>query len=166
MKKTERQALVAEVDSYYRQLFDKTLSVATLEDLFVELCFINPKSPKTYIKEMYMLPKKFFRNKVVFDIFLGHLENDVKSSKKFTSQRRFRAFLALIYLKDFESDRAVKLFCSKKAFKSIDANIQPLIIAGEVYLSGNFKETFKVADDTFMNSDNLVLTIHELSKLL
>lgn len=166
MKKTERQALVAEVDYYYRLLFDQTLSVDTLEDLFVELCFINPKSLRTYIKEMNMFPKKFFRNRVVFDILLGHLENDVKSSKKLTSQGRFRAFLALIYLKDFESDRAVNLFCSKKAFKSIDANIQPLIIAGEVYLSGNFKETFKVADDTFMHSDNLVLTIHELSKLL
>ncbi len=49
MKKTDRQTLVAEVDLYYQQLFDKTLSVATLEDLFVELCFINPKSPRTYI---------------------------------------------------------------------------------------------------------------------
>jgi len=164
-EKKDRE-LVKEVQSYCRKFFDSTLSVDVLEDLFVELSYINPKASKEDIKELHKLPKKFFRNKIILNIFLGYFENEVNGSERFVSQRRFRAFLALIYLKDFVNESYVKIFCGKKSFKSIEANVDPLKIAGEVYLSGNFKETFKLADETFFKYDTLPSDVQNLSKMI
>ena len=44
--KKDYEETVASVESYFRKILDKDLSVETLEDFFVELSFINPKSSK------------------------------------------------------------------------------------------------------------------------
>ena len=58
------------------------------------------------------------------------------------------------------------MFCAKKTFKSIEANIDPLKIACDVYLSGNFKESFSLADGTFFDYDNLPSDVQDLSKMI
>ena len=115
---------------------------------------------------LHLLYRIAFNFSLDVNIFLGYFENEVNGSERFVSQRRFRAFLALIYLKDFVNESYVKIFCGKKSFKSIEANVDPLKIAGEVYLSGNFKETFKLADETFFKYDTLPSDVQNLSKMI
>lgn len=164
--KKDYEEAVASVESYCRKILDNNLSIEILEDFFVELSFINPKSSNELKNEFTMFPENFFRNKEIYNLLLGHFTNVIKTSDRFISQKRFRSFLALLYLKDFESERAIKMFCAKKSFKSIEANVDPLKIAGDVYLSNNFKETFRLSDETFFNYDNLPTDVQDLSKEL
>ena len=164
--KKDYEETVASVESYFRKILDKDLSVETLEDFFVELSFINPKCSNELKNEFTMFPENFFRNKEIYNLLLGHFTNVIETSDRFISQKRFRSFLALLYLKDFESERTIKMFCAKKTFKSIEANIDPLKIAGDVYLSGNFKESFSLADVTFFDYDNLPSDVQDLSKMI
>ena len=82
----------ASVESYFRKILDKDLSVETLEDFFVELSFINPKCSNELKNEFTMFPENFFRNKEIYNLLLGHFTNVIETSDRFISQKRFRSF--------------------------------------------------------------------------
>lgn len=72
--KKDYEETVASVESYFRKILDKDLSVETLEDFFVELSFINPKCSNELKNEFTMFPENFFRNKEIYNYYLDILQ--------------------------------------------------------------------------------------------
>ena len=121
-------------------LLNKNLSPQIAETMFFELCFINPKADASDERELTMYPFDWFRNKSVYDELVKNFETVLKLGP-FSTQQRFRAFLALMYLKGLRAD-----FCGHKKFLTSMRNKEAYRLAANLFDSEKFVRVFSDID--------------------
>ena len=121
-------------------LLNQNLSPQMAEMMFLELCFINPKADTSDERELTMYPLDWFRNKSVYDELVKNFETVLKLGP-FSTQQRFRAFLALMYLKGLRAD-----FRGYKKFLTSFRNKEAYRLASNLFDAEKFVRVFSDVD--------------------
>lgn len=132
-------------------ILEKDIPYEKIEDVFFELYLINPHSCDVSLSELTFYPNIYFHSDNVYHEMVTELEDLLTSKEEFISRKRFRAFLALIYLKGMK----VKGFYGYKKLLEFEENQRLFDFANEVYNSEDFKFTFCRYDSLLAQEDIL-----------
>ena len=132
-------------------ILEKDIPYEKIEDVFYELYLINPHSSDVSLSELTLYPNIYFHSDNVYHEMVTEFENLLTSNEKFISRKRFRAFLALIYLKGMKE----KGFYGYKKLIEFEENQRLFDFANEVYNSEDFKFTFCRYDSLLSQEDIL-----------
>lgn len=122
------------------------------EDIFYELYLVYPYSSDVLLSDMHLYQRIYFHSKDLYHSMLAEFEKILKSDEKSILRKRFRAFLALIYLNGMKEN----MFKGCKKLLENKENVEPCTLAYEVYNSENFKDTFLKADSILAQKDGIV----------
>ena len=132
-------------------ILEKDIPYEKIEDVFFELYLINPHSCDVSLSELTFYPNIYFHSDNVYHEMVTEFENLLTSNEEFISRKRFRAFLALIYLKGMKA----KGFYGYKKLLEFEENQRLFDFANEVYNSEDFKFTFCRYDSLLAQEDIL-----------
>ena len=132
-------------------ILEKDIPYEKIEDVFFELYLINPHSCDVSLSELTFYPNIYFHSDNVYHEMVTELEDLLTSKEEFISRKRFRAFLALIYLKGMKT----KGFYGYKKLLEFEENQRLFDFANEVYNSEDFKFTFCRYDSLLAQEDIL-----------
>ena len=132
-------------------ILEKDIPYEKIVDVFFELYLINPHSCDVSLSELTFYPNIYFHSDNVYHELVTEFENLLTSNEEFISRKRFRAFLALIYLKGMK----VKGFYGYKKLLEFEENQRLFDFANEVYNSEDFKFTFCRYDSLLDQEDIL-----------
>ena len=132
-------------------ILEKDIPYEKIEDVFYELYLINPHSSDVSLSELTFYPNIYFHSDNVYHELVTEFENLLTSNEEFISRKRFRAFLALIYLKGMKA----KGFYGYKKLLEFEENQRLFDFANEVYNSEDFKFTFCRYDSLLAQEDIL-----------
>lgn len=127
-----------------------------VEDSFFELQYLNPAIKDDDADELKTYPKEYFHNQKIFqnlDYYLRNLLNDCQDLT--ISRKRFRAFLALIYLYGMREGR--NLFVGCRDIQEIPVNKEPANLAIWIYQSEVFNKKFLEVDRLLQQKDTLAV---------
>ena len=130
-------------------ILEKDIPFERIEDVFYELYLINPHSSDASLSELTLYPDIYFHSKDICHEMEAEFEKLLLSDEKSISRKRFRAFLALIYLKGMRE----RHFNGYKRFLEISENVSVFAYAYEVFKSENFKANFLKYDSLLANKD-------------
>ena len=121
-------------------ILNQNLSPQMAETIFWELCFINPKADALGERKLTIYPLNWFGNKSVYDELVKNFKI-VLTLGAFSTQQRFRAFLALMYLKGLRAD-----FRGYKKFLTSFRNKEAYRLASNLFDAEKFARVFSDVD--------------------
>lgn len=133
-------------------ILEKDIPYEKIEAVFYELYLINPYSSDVSLSDLTFYPNIYFHSDNVYHEMVTAFETLLTSNEEFIARKRFRAFLALIYLKGMKE----KGFYGYKKLLEVEQNQRLFDYAYEVYTSEeDFKFTFCRYDSLLAQEDTI-----------
>lgn len=131
----------------FDKLLNEELLGSTAENLFFELCLIDPSSRDISVSELTVYPLEWFHNKHIHQE-LCKLFTTVIDNYNYSGRQKFRAFLALMYLKGLTTT-----FYGYSKFLSNKRNKSAYDLAQQLFDSEHFVQLFIAFDAKAMTID-------------